>query len=276
MPGSDHPITASNPVRANDIHAMPATDTHGMFRLYQTYLRQELDATTVSWMAAYQGAYGREWWQTEMMDGWKIVDLILALEMDVIPEETRKAYFKQAQSTGMDPQAALTIKESGTTRVRRIGDAISDEDWQDHWMRPKLLEQNVGERMVGTYTLDAECESHVLVDRPPDASPFTEEDAETFFRALLDFPRIHYWLMLERGLTAPAERPFSPRECQMVQHLLGPLSEKEIADAMEISKSTAHSYVVDLYRNLGVSSRYQMLQLWLSRAPTAATKRLEE
>lgn len=268
MPASDHPITASPPVRANDIHAMPATDTHGMFRLYQTYLQQELAGSGVSWMAAYRGAYGREWWQTEMMDGWKIIDLIVAPELDVIPEATRKAYFKNAQSQGMDPQAALGIIESGTTRVRRIGDAIPDEQWQDHWMRQALLDQNVGERIVGTYTLDAECESHVLVDRPPDAPPFSEADVEIFYRALLDFPRIHYWLMLERGLTAPAKRPFSPRECQMIQHLLGPLSEKEIADAMEISKSTAHSYVVDLYRNLGVSSRYQMLQLWFARAPT--------
>ena len=56
MPGPDHSITASNRVRANDIHAMPATDTHGMFRLYQTYLQQELAGSGVSWMAAYRGA----------------------------------------------------------------------------------------------------------------------------------------------------------------------------------------------------------------------------
>ena len=84
---------------------------------------------------------------------------------------------------------------------------------------------------------------------------------------LLRFPRVHHWLMLERGLVPPAKRSFSPRQREVVQHLLGPQTEKAIAEELALSKGALHNYVTDIYKNMGVGSRHELVQCWLQELP---------
>ena len=111
-----------------------------------------------------------------------------------------------------------------------------------------------------------------MIDRAPDEAPFTQNDVKLCYQVLIEFPRVHYWLMLERGVVALAERPFSPREKEVVKLLLGPLDEKSIAARMKLSKGTLHNYVVEIYKNLKVTSRYQLIQLCLAQYPAECNK----
>ena len=250
-------------IEPRDIYALSLIDTKKMVAIYQQYLAQQLGGTTVFWMAFYRGKYGRDWWQTEMMDNWKVVDVIYPVQLSLATDQESKKYFKDARTLGLDPQAAHGIEKAGTTRVHLLRDAVDMDVWQDHWMRKLLLSVNVGERIVGVYNLSPESESVFLVDRPPGAPEFTREDADIFYQALIDFPRLHYCLMLERGLLTPAAKPFSPRQFEVVKYLLGPLDEKQIAERLNLSKGTVHNHVTEIYKNLSVSSRYEMTQLWL-------------
>ncbi|PCJ17944.1 MAG: hypothetical protein COA96_17365 [SAR86 cluster bacterium] len=249
------------------IHSLPASDTENMLMLYQRYVCGLLGATNSYWVAAYRGKFGRETWRTKMMEDWKIVDAVYSGNPNPSTDEVSKEYFVKAFETGMDPQAAHAIRNAGKTRVHRLKDTIALEDWEKHWMHERLLSENVGERLVGAYCLGPKAESYLLVDRNPGEPEFTEEDAQILLDALLKFPRVHYWLMLERGLVPPAKKSFSPRQREVLKHLMGPKPEKQIADELGLSKGALHNYVIDIYKNLGVGSRYEVMQCWLAAIP---------
>ncbi len=247
-----------------DINGCGANDTAKMVGLFQSYLEQLLSAVNATWMAAYKRPFGRSYWFVELMDNWKVVDTIFPVQMDKSFVDEHKKYFKQAiELGGIDPQVTYSIQHAGKTRVARLEDAVSLEEWQQHWMCKRLQDEGVVERMVGTFTLSEFAESYITIDRPIGQSGFSVEDAEHFYKAMTLFPQMHYWLFLERGLVAPALRPLSPRQQVVLRYLLGSLAEQEIADALELSKSTLHNYVLDIYKNYEVTSRYELVGLWL-------------
>lgn len=123
--------------------------------------------------------------------------------------------------------------------------------------------------MVAAFTLSNISESYFLVGRPLDSAvPFNLEDKQKILDLLLRFPGMHYWMFLERGLVPPATRPFSPREQSVIHLRLGALTEKEIAEKLELSKGTIHNYITEIYTVLNVKSRYEMNQLWLKQIST--------
>jgi DNA-binding CsgD family transcriptional regulator len=50
-----------------------------------------------------------------------------------------------------------------------------------------------------------------------------------------------------------------PRLCSVLRLFLDGLAEKEVADRLQLSPATVHSYARDLYRELGVTSRAELL-----------------
>jgi DNA-binding CsgD family transcriptional regulator len=235
-----------------------------MVRLYQQYLTRLLGLSQATWMAAYRGPFGRDVWQTRLMEGWKAIDRIYPEGVNAELTEEAKAYFKQAQQEGnVDPQVSYAISKAGITRVQRLHEAISPEDWSEHWMKSVLASKGVGERMVGAYTLSDIAESYILVDRPPGAAPFSREEADTFYQALIEFPRLHQWLFLERGLIQPAQRPLTPRHKEVLHLLLRSGTEADLAETLKIGKGTVHNYISEIYKNFGVQSRFELIQLWL-------------
>lgn len=247
-----------------DINACGANDTAKMVGLYQSYLEEILGAVNATWMAAYKRPFGRNFWFVELMDDWKVVDTTFPVYMDRQFIEEHKKYFKQAlEQGGIDPQVTYAIQHAGETRVARLTDAVSQEEWDQHWMSQRLRDEGTKERMVGTFTLSDTAESYFTIDRAIDQPSFSSDDAQRFLEAMKFFPQMHYWLFLERGLVAPALRPLSPRQQSVLKHLLGSLTEQEIADELGLSKSTLHNYVMEIYKNYQVSSRYELLGLWL-------------
>jgi DNA-binding CsgD family transcriptional regulator len=75
-----------------------------------------------------------------------------------------------------------------------------------------------------------------------------------------------------RWLSALADKspkvPLSTRHQQLLLHLKGSKSEKQIARYMGLSPHTIHNYIKELYRRLNVSSRMELLQL----APESSDK----
>jgi DNA-binding CsgD family transcriptional regulator len=57
----------------------------------------------------------------------------------------------------------------------------------------------------------------------------------------------------------------SPRERQTLELLLNGDGEKQIASRMKISQHTVHGYVKSVYRRFNVSSRAELLSLWVRK-----------
>ncbi|HWP39305.1 MAG TPA: LuxR C-terminal-related transcriptional regulator [Tepidisphaeraceae bacterium] len=73
-------------------------------------------------------------------------------------------------------------------------------------------------------------------------------------------------LGLEMALLGePGIAELSSRKCQVLAGLLEGLSEKQIARRLDLSPATVHEYVSDLHRHFRVSSRGELMALFLRR-----------
>lgn len=66
--------------------------------------------------------------------------------------------------------------------------------------------------------------------------------------------------MLEREVAS-----FTPRELEVLYHLLRGRSEKEIAVNIGNAPNTVHVHVKSIYRRLGVCTRAEMMALWINQ-----------
>lgn len=260
-------------IEPRHIHELAAGETSKALARFKRLLEQRLCGHQCMWMASFRGDYGRDFWQTELMDGWKVIDISTPLHGRLDYAVEKEIYFALAKEHGLDPQAEFTIRNAGKTRVHLIEDAISIEQWDDHWMSEVLQGQGSCDRMAGVFNLSEVSESVFILDRPPGGDRFTRADADAFYELLTEFPRLHYWLMLERGIVSPAQKPLSPKEREVLRELLGGRTETEIAEHLELTKGVLHNYVTALYRNYGVSSRYELVQLWLAGVETKGSPR---
>jgi DNA-binding CsgD family transcriptional regulator len=113
-----------------------------------------------------------------------------------------------------------------------------------------------------SYRVSDLAESHFRVEYKNEANVFCRLKIDEIASLLLGFPKLHRWLLLERGLIQPSSRPLSPREKEVLQLVLGPKSETQIANELCLAKGTVHNHITKLYSVYNVSSRYQLLQLW--------------
>jgi len=254
-----------------EINSCGVDEAEHMLQLFMQYLTVQFDTTQIIWSAFYRGDYGRDNWYTSFMDDWKVIDIHLPMhEKDVsdVPDRliAAKNYYKLAnEKGGLDPQIVLAVENAGSTRAHLLKDAISEDEWENHWMRKNLAKAGIGERMVGSFALSDKAESVFSIDRGLNKPPFTIEDKTKLVRALLLFPRMHFWLMLSKGILEPAKKPLTPREQMVLKMLITPKTESQIAEELSLAKGTVHNYVTDIYRNFSVHSRYQLMQLFFGR-----------
>ena len=74
-------------------------------------------------------------------------------------------------------------------------------------------------------------------------------------------------LPAERIAAEPSldRRPLAPRVKQTLDLLLAGQSEKQIARALRLSPHTVHDYVKTLYRDFEVTTRAELLALWVRK-----------
>jgi len=249
----------------SETHRYSAWETAPALDAYLRYVAAALEADRVIWFPTYRGEFGRRSERTELLGDWQILDFVVQGSRWRKSEasETSQIYCEAALSNGgLDPYTKKKLQDAGKTRVYRGEPAASPGDFDGLWSDRDYI----GDRMTGVATLDDNAESYLLVDRLKGHGFSLAEEAQ-LLAALVDFPRLHHWLFLERGLIPPAARPFSPREREVISLLLQSLSEKEIAASMGLSISTVHGYILDIYKNLDVNSRGAFTRLWLERIP---------
>lgn len=264
-------LDIEGPILPAHIHACGARDSERMLARYQKYVQRELGAQQCFWLATYKGEYGRERWQNERMQGWKVVAFATPVggDPDFVKDQA-DAYLETVREQGPDILAEFALAHAGQTRVHSLADVRDARERSADWIDSHHELQDVGERIVGVYNVSPIAESYILVGRKPGEPPFGEKEVERLRELIVDFPRVHHWLALERGLVAPAKKPFSPRERDIVHALLGSESEQEIAERLDLSRGTVHNYVVDIFRNFEVGARHEMVQLWLQEIEVRA------
>ena len=126
-----------------------------------------------------------------------------------------------------------------------------------------LVNAGASDRMIAAHALGEDVELYMLFDRV-DAPDFSADEREFMLHVVSMLRPFAYRLALSLGLMADeGMEALTPREREAMLLLLGPLTEKEMADEMGLTHRSMHQYVVRVYRKLNVASRAELTSLWL-------------
>jgi len=234
---------------------------------YLELIKKSLNAHSVSWLAAYKGQFGRGVQYAEIMDDWKVMDLVFPQSLqDRDPLVDKQIYLDMAAANGaVDPLTKKAISSAGTHRVHSLKTELSLHSSTDHWIEAEYLSNlNVNDRLLAVYSHDSEAESYLLIDRSPDMAAFSQADELALYSLISPYGRIHYWLLLERGLINRCQKPLSMRQQQLIRFALNGQSEDQVSRQTGLSKKTVHTYMMEIYKNFNVNSRSELILLWLA------------
>jgi DNA-binding CsgD family transcriptional regulator len=179
-------------------------------------------------------------WESNEIDEWQ-AEMEAALESDV-------------------PTQLITAGPY-VPRVRDRRDVVPDRANDDSPSGLQMRRLGIAERLVAGIPLTRRSEAFVGFDRPEGSARFSEADRALAFEAIHTLVRHGRSLALLYGLVGD-EGVHTKREREVLAHLLHGASEAQAAHAVGISQRNCHQRVVRVYRQLGVSSRSELSNLW--------------
>jgi DNA-binding CsgD family transcriptional regulator len=118
------------------------------------------------------------------------------------------------------------------------------------------------DRLISAFPVANRLEITLGFDRTCGAPVFNQREKQMLHAIVRGIMPLARSYVRSRGLM-PGQQELSAREQQVLSYLLGPLSEKEIADRLDLSTGYLHQVVVRIYRKLGVRSRPELMAQWL-------------
>lgn len=187
-------------------------------------------------------------------------------------EQAHLLWERLADFDAADVDAALDLVLRVLCRVadartaRWIGAAADDGVARPGRLRDpgERRELEVGLALYVGLPVNDEAASWFGLFREAGQRPFGIREREAVAGVLRGTRRFNRHLLLSHGLLL-AESPLTPAERRVLKHLLGGLSEKQIAAEVEQSFHTTHEYVRYIYRKFGVKNRATLMALWLGK-----------
>lgn len=253
----------------SDVNRQPVCEATPVMRDVLERLCKDLGATDATWLVfkkldtpMIKMPVEHQQLLKKLLNGW-----FPMAAMYLNPEKTLKRvverWFTYAKKNGLDPVSEVILQNVGHPRVVIRHDVATDAAWENHWFANKFLSYyGIGERMVGMFPVENDCECYVTIDRAIGESPFTVQDKNYFQLAMMGLNGLHRNLCLERGMIASSS-PLSKREKQTFSLLLTELSEAEIAEQLGLSAHTIHDYARTLYKKFAVKGRVGLMALAL-------------
>ena len=130
-----------------------------------------------------------------------------------------------------------------------------------------LQQVGIADRMLASLVFDDDLSCQFILDRVGAAPVFEPETASLVSTYLAGLNRAVRCVVRAYGYV-DALSPLTPRERDVLQHLLAGRAEKDIATALGATAQTVHTHVKNIYRKFDVSSRAGLLDLWINpRSP---------
>jgi DNA-binding CsgD family transcriptional regulator len=212
-------------------------------------------ASNAFWVA------GRREERTSITDprAWRIVGI------SYLDRSAERAKFTRLQAERfaageVDPQTAGIIARAGTTRAHLRHELVDDSTWKRSWLYNDILRPlRVGDRLLGSHTVDDHAESYMGFEREHGARPFGQRERDLLALFLSGAHAFHQDLL--RTL-APA-RPLTLREHEVLRLLLTGMTEREIAWQLSLTPRTTHQYVVTILRKFNLHGRIELMAHFL-------------
>lgn len=176
--------------------------------------------------------------------------------------ELGRAWNADAKNLQADLWSLRHMEGAGQDRVSWRPQLLGDVPWHKT-TGGQLMELNkIHDRLNMAIALSPSLEVVFALDRRVGQPSFTQRDVALFYALSLGLKPLVLRMALSHGLLEGQGR-LSPREHETLRWLLRGLSEKEIAEELNLSYKTLHQYVVAVYRKFGVHSRAELMALWL-------------
>jgi DNA-binding CsgD family transcriptional regulator len=195
------------------------------------------------------------------LSGWRMPVITYLHAVPGIAETIRG--YQLSLEKGPDEKSVRYHKDAGQFRVTLVADMVQpswfESDFYIRFFRDGLNATDI--IFVGA-PVNADVEAGLALFRAK--TRFTHDDCALVSRALRGLRWFQRQLLLGHGLLL-ADAPLTPLERQVLQRLLEGKSAKEIAAALDHSTNTTNEYLNRLYRKFGVTSRGELMALWLGQ-----------
>lgn len=199
------------------------------------------------------------------IDGWRPV-LGIAMGADGSSlDEVVEPLLKQ-RSYADDPLVRLTLSEAGRRRAYLRGDVLDDDRFWSSPIAATLEAFGSSDRLLAMQPLSLDVEAVFSIDRPAGAARYSARERKLVLEALRGLEPLLVSLARWAGYLDCRE-PLTPKERRVLTELLTGRREADIAAELAMGRRSLHQRVVDVYRKFGVSSRPQLMALWLSSSP---------
>jgi DNA-binding CsgD family transcriptional regulator len=177
--------------------------------------------------------------------------------------EFQQAFDKAVPLLGPAVQAML--KETRTPKTVIGSLDVGSQPWfVDHMMAKYLRPVGFEDVMLSMWAASPNRAVAILLLRPGSDPPFTESDRmlmSLMLRAIA--PLVDREIFHHESL--PIEEPLTPRQQEVLMMLLTGDSKKQIARLISRSEHTVHTYIRQIYKSLGVSSRGELMSRFVDR-----------
>jgi DNA-binding CsgD family transcriptional regulator len=221
------------------------------------FLCNRVDAWNATWAGAIR-LDGKS--DNGVLRGWRVAT-VQALHAVARHADETKEILRSWERREIDPSFLLPMKGVGAFRVYSFRRELPEDWFRSPFYLNHYASVGTFDAVFVAFPLNEDCESHFGFYA---GRRFTDEEIALLAYALRGIKWFHRHLMLGQGLLM-ASSPLTPVERKVLQLLLTDASEKQIADQADLAPSTAHQYVVGIYRKFGVRSRAGLMSLWLNR-----------
>lgn len=162
---------------------------------------------------------------------------------------------------GVDEATVAQARQAGAYRANRLCDLVSDAWFESDWYQA-YRDRGVYDSLVVAVPVTSTTEGYYgFLMTAPDRR-FSDEDRRTALYAMRGLAWFHRQVLLANGLLV-SRTPLTPIQQRVAALLLTDRPEKDIANVLGVSPSSAHTYVRDVLRKFGVSGRKGLTALWL-------------
>ncbi|MEC7520420.1 MAG: helix-turn-helix transcriptional regulator [Myxococcota bacterium] len=152
----------------------------------------------------------------------------------------------------------------GGHRVTRIGDVVPRDEFLASDTYRSMRAADATDRIAAFHAVSNTAEVMFVYDKQ--GGEFDAAAVELLDLVVRSLTMVFRWLALSYGVL-PRAAVLTPAQREVLHRLLTGESEKEIAAATGRTYGSLHQIAVRVYRKLGVSSRAELMSLWLD--PTA-------
>jgi len=176
------------------------------------------------------------------------------------------ARIEDMDAGSVDETTTRNVELSGQYRVNRLVELAPDGWFEGAFYRSFYLGVGHCDAIWAGIPVNEDAEVYFGFYRKVGQDMFDQTQRDIVAEVLRPLKWFHRLQMLCEGIGV-ASGPLSPAERRVLHSLLQGLTEKQIAAANSHSPHTTHEYVKRVFRKYGVTSRAQLMALWLGKAP---------